>query len=127
MGAMMEMKPALKTMQERYETDPTIYHLVDYLHSVLRKSMLTQYDIIDCVKLAFQRYAAEKLQELKISLTAEEKAAIKEAIPELAKTVSGNIAKILKQEYKMHNGEMWLWTLGKPVRPLTEEEQKDRP
>ena len=26
------------------------------------------------------------------------------------------------EEYKMHNGEMWLWTLGKPVRPLRGDE-----
>lgn len=119
----MEMKPALKTMQDRYETEIAIYSFVDAIHSMLRDKWLSQNDILDCVKFAFQRYSAEQLKELGIKFTPEEKSAIKEAIPDLAKKVSGEIGAMLKQEYKMHNGEMWLWALGKPIRPLTDEEQ----
>lgn len=28
----------------------------------------------------------------------------------------------LKQEYRLYENKWWLWTLGKPARPLTEEE-----
>lgn len=36
------------------------------------------------------------------------------------------VGTLLRQEYKLHRGKMWLWTMGKPVRPLTEEEIAER-
>ena len=44
-------------------------------------------------------------------------------------TVAAGVAKalavVLQQEYKMHKGRWWLWSLGKPARPLTDNEIKE--
>lgn len=40
--------------------------------------------------------------------------------------VCNRMGSILQQEYKEHDGRMWLWTLGKPARPLTDQEIADQ-
>ena len=42
-----------------------------------------------------------------------------------ARAISKAMATMLRQEYKMHQGAWWLWTLGKPARPLTDAEIKE--
>jgi len=39
-----------------------------------------------------------------------------------AAAIAKSMAIILQQEYKMHEGRWWLWSLGEPVRPLTDGE-----
>lgn len=43
-----------------------------------------------------------------------------------ARAISRAMATILQQEYKMHKGRWWLWTLGKPARPLTDAEVEEK-
>jgi len=43
-------------------------------------------------------------------------------IRQVARELANDIARILRQEYKQVDGEWWLWSLGKPRRPLSEEE-----
>lgn len=48
---------------------------------------------------------------------------IREAkIREVSKEVCNLMADLLQQEYKLYQGQWWLWSLGKPARPLTDEE-----
>ena len=42
----------------------------------------------------------------------------------VCRAMANEIGKALGQEYKMHEGHWWLWTLGKPARALTDEEIK---
>lgn len=46
----------------------------------------------------------------------------KAKINRAAREIANDIARILRQEYKQVDGKWWLWSLGKPQRPLTDEE-----
>jgi len=41
---------------------------------------------------------------------------------EAAQEVAAEMAALLQQEYKLHKGQWWLFSLGEPARPLTQEE-----
>lgn len=41
----------------------------------------------------------------------------------VAREIANEIADLLQQEYKRHNGEWWLWALGEPQRPLSDAEE----
>lgn len=43
-------------------------------------------------------------------------------IDQAARELADQMADLLQQEYKMVGPEWWLWTLGKPKRPLSERE-----
>lgn len=36
----------------------------------------------------------------------------------IAREIADEMANFLRQEYKFHKGHWWLFTLGKPARPL---------
>lgn len=40
----------------------------------------------------------------------------------LAKRAANFMADLLRQEYRLHEGAWWLFSLGKPARPLREDE-----
>jgi hypothetical protein len=40
----------------------------------------------------------------------------------LARSTASGIALLLRQEYRQRGQEWWLYTLGRPARPLTSEE-----
>jgi hypothetical protein len=44
----------------------------------------------------------------------------------VASAVASTIASALKQECKKYNGQWWLWSLGAPVRSLTDAEIKEK-
>lgn len=44
----------------------------------------------------------------------------------IAAGIAKAMAIILQQEYKKHEGRWWLWTLGKPARPLTDAEIEEK-
>jgi hypothetical protein len=46
----------------------------------------------------------------------------KEEIASMAREVCKSMADFLQQEYKKQDGVWWLYSLGKPARPLTDEE-----
>jgi len=39
---------------------------------------------------------------------------------DISRQIAHGMADLLCQEYKVHDGQWWLWTLGKPARPLTD-------
>ena len=43
-------------------------------------------------------------------------------IKQMSREVADEMAKLLRQEYKWHEDAWWLFTLGRPARPLTEDE-----
>lgn len=45
-----------------------------------------------------------------------------EQIAKDAREIADRMAKLLRQEYRWHKGAWWLFTLGKPARPLTADE-----
>lgn len=49
----------------------------------------------------------------------------KGAIRRIARGVADDMACLLRQEYKLHKGQWWLFTLGLPARPLKQEEIAD--
>lgn len=71
------------------------------------------------------------------NLTAEEKRILRESFVEAfgengsakraqaVQEVCQGIGQMLKQEYRQHEGRWWLFTLGKPARPLTADEVKE--
>lgn len=43
-------------------------------------------------------------------------------IKQAAREVAHEMADLLQQEYKLVDGQWWLWSLGQPRRPMTERE-----
>jgi hypothetical protein len=70
----------------------------------------------------------------KLNLTADEKRILREAFVKAfgeagsvqreaaVKEMCEGIGRMLRQEYRLHEGQWWLFTLGKPARPLTPDE-----
>lgn len=43
-------------------------------------------------------------------------------IDELGNCIAAGVGRMLQQEYRQRDGQWWLWSLGREVRTLTEEE-----
>ncbi len=48
-----------------------------------------------------------------------------EEIKDIVKEIQNFMATLLQQEYRYYGGTWWLFSLGKPARPLTTEEIKE--
>ena len=46
----------------------------------------------------------------------------RDKIKQAARIVCSKMARLLRQEYRWHNGAWWLFSLGKPARSLSDEE-----
>lgn len=73
----------------------------------------------------------------KLNLTDEERRILRESFIEafgeagsakrasVTREIASGIGDLLDQEYRYHHGQVWLFTLGKPARPLTAQEVSD--